>query len=468
MTEGIPTTGTPHLEPLSVLWRIFVAPQTLLLLMGLIALALMAGTLIPQIPPQVVGEPQAWLAVQTGFFGQRPGLIRALGLFDLYHAFWFRLLLVLTGLTLFVWTVESADLAWRAMGRKHWTANTFALWGSHAFQVQLSSSLPPDDIQARLRDFLTRHGYRWADVLASPTPSLVASRRDIILWARPLTCGALLVALVGLTIVGNWGWQSEDWHPLPDQSRAVGHGSPYTVRLDAFDLLLGKDGRLRDYRSEITWLEGEAAIGQDVVSVGRPATLRGVAMRQVGYVPIVRMRGWDVAGRPLMLQVIGDELGIPGEVEVAFPSAEAQPHILIPSRNRFLVLTFEPLCAEGQPSLHLALLREDKVEWQPLGILYESGSVVFDDLRVDVDLAYGPIMRMDYHPAMGLVVGGMALAVIALAAGWIASPQLVWIAMGPAEEESSLVRILAPPGTKGSFWLPGLVSRLRKVLTDDA
>jgi cytochrome c biogenesis protein ResB len=78
-----------------------------MVLMGLLALALALSAVIPQMPPQARDDPQAWLAVQAGPVRQGGALLRSLGLLDLYHSFWFRFLLVLTGLNLFVRAVES-------------------------------------------------------------------------------------------------------------------------------------------------------------------------------------------------------------------------------------------------------------------------------------------------------------------------------------------------------------------------
>src|SRR5690606_26192083 len=100
----------------SVLWRVLSAPQTLLVLMGLLALTLALGTWIPQIPPEESSDPQAWLAAQPGLFGQASSLVRTLGLYGLYRTFWFRLLLVLSGLALFVRAVDAAGLALQATG----------------------------------------------------------------------------------------------------------------------------------------------------------------------------------------------------------------------------------------------------------------------------------------------------------------------------------------------------------------
>jgi hypothetical protein len=58
--------------------------------------------------------------------------------------------------------------------------------------------------------------------------------------------------------------------------------------------------------------------------------------------------------------------------------------------------------------------------------------------------------------------------VIALAAGWLLPPRLVWIAVSQEEEDKTLVQVLALPGAGMYRWLPPLVERLQGVLRDDA
>jgi hypothetical protein len=62
----------------------------------------------------------------------------------------------------------------------------------------------------------------------------------------------------------------------------------------------------------------------------------------------------------------------------------------------------------------------------------------------------------------------MVLVVIALAAGWVLPPKLVWIAVGQREEDKTLVQVLALPGAGIYRWLPQLTDRLRRMLRDDA
>ena len=169
----------------------------------------------------------------------------------------------------------------------------------------------------------------------------------------------------------------------------------------------------------------------------------------------------------MAMEVPGEKSVSNGEIRIRFTSVQAQPHISFPSRDLFLALAFQPLSANGRPGVYLVLLRDGGVERQPLGILYESGSVRFDDVQVQVELTYGPILRMDYRPAMGLALGSVALALAALATGWTFSPRLMSIEIQPEGDGAASVQITAMPGTRGGLWLPKLALLLQGMLADE-
>jgi hypothetical protein len=439
-----------------------------MILLGLLALILALGTLIPQIPTQATSDPQAWLSVQPGILGQGNRLIQTLGLFDIFHSFGFRVLLALTGLCLFVRIVEAVELAWQATGRSPWTAAALGFWGRHPPQVSLWSHLLPDEAVARLDRFLTDRGYWWKEVPTQMASNLVAGHRSVMHWVLPLGYGGLLLALIGLAAVGTWGWRSENWQPIPGEGRALGQDTPYTVRLDHFDLEVGEDQRLKRAVGGITWLDSETELGQDVIGTGQPARRGGVTIRQVGYVPVVRMRVRDQDGRSLVLETGEDVVSVAGPAEIRFSSPEDQPVVLVPEQDLYLALTFEALCETGRPALHVDRLQEEGSQRQPLGILYESGLVPMDGLRLDVELVFAPILRADSLPGLWLVVASMILVVIALAADWLLPPRLLRIAMSQQEEGRTLVQVLALPGAGIYPWLPQLADRLRGALRDDA
>ncbi len=468
MAEKIPTAGSSRLEPLSLLWRVFAAPQTLMVLLGLLAVALALASLVPQIPPQARDAPQAWLALQSGPLASGNSLIRVLNLYDIFYSFWFRALLALIGLTLFVWVVDSAEFARLCTGATACPPATFTHWGSRAQQIRVASPFEPEETLARLRELLAGLGYRFVEVVDLPVPNLVAVRRGAVLWSRPLAFAALLLALVGLAIVGIWGWQGADWHPGPGDVWQVGHGSSLHLRLDAFGPAPNSAGRLCDYRSEITWLQADAPLEQAIVGVGRPTTTQGVTARQVSIVPYVKLQAWDESGQPLALQPAGSQRALPSEVEVLFPSSTAQPLVLIPGRDLLLTLSFEAVGPQGKPQLQVFLLRNGGAESQRLGTLSQSGSLSGDDLRLDVDLAYRPVLQVSHSPAMGLALGSLAVALVALAVGWLLPPRTIWMAVASAEPDESLVRLLTPAGARQVRWLQRLADRLGEVLADDA
>jgi hypothetical protein len=464
------TTSSPSkqgLDLLSPVWRFFAAPQVLVTLLGLVALTLLLGTLIPQIPPEAMDDPETWLAMQSGSWSRISGFVQTLGFHDLLHSPGFRLLLALAGLTLFVWLADSAALAWRATGwnprqRPSWSPEAFGYWGRNALELSADSPGILNSTESQTWESLVEQGFRVSRVSDQPLPNLVAHKRAPALWAFPVFHGALLAALAGLTVGAIWGWRTQDWQLLPGDNQAVGHGTPYVLRLDAFDLQLDETGRLLDYRSHITWLEDGAEIGKGVAISHRPLMFRGLTVRQPGYAPVVKLRGRDSAGRPVALQLGGEEPDSSADLTVTFPTPSTQQLILVDDDEQFVVLSFQPLSAEGKPSLHLDLLGEDGTERQPLTILHESGSVEIGDMRLELELAYRPILRVERRPGPSLVVGGAALAVLALAVAWLASPQLVWIALGDREEGGTRVHVMALPPERGSRWPRRLTSYLQR------
>jgi hypothetical protein len=180
------------------------------------------------------------------------------------------------------------------------------------------------------------------------------------------------------------------------------------------------------------------------------------------------MRGWDAENQPLTLETAESVLGVPGEVEIRFSSAQAQPVVLISDQGLFLALTFEPLCAEGRPALYVERIQGSGAERQLLGVFAESGSLAVDGLRLDLDLFFVPVLQADQRTATGLVVAGMALVVAALMATWLLPSQLVWIAVLEGDKQRSAVHVLALPGTGSYRWLPQLADLLREALADDA
>jgi hypothetical protein len=462
------TESVPRFDPLSALWRVFAAPQILLILVGLLALALVAGALIPQIPADYSEDPQAWLAMQSGIWAQAGGILRTLGVFNILSSLWFRALLAFLGLCLFVRMVDSAELAWLVTRREGLTPALFSSWIDHPPARQVSVSLPGHETMERASALLSERGY-WTRALPGiSVPTTVAVRRGLMFWARPFAYGSLLVALVCAAVAGAWGWQGEPWRPRQGEVHAVGHDTPYSVRLDAFSIVAGEGEWPTEYSSTVTWLEGESVVEQGLVGAGRTSSHAGFTLRQVGYVPIVRMRGWDSDGQPLMLETEGDVLSMTGEAEIRFASTADQPLVLVPNEDLFLMLSFEQGCNGEGPALRVNRIGEDSGEREDLGTLSESGSVSVDNLRFEVDLAFVPILQVDRYPAVALALISLALFIVALATSWLVPARLLWTAVIEQQGHKSLIQLQALAGAGSQGWLSRLSRLFQEGLGDDA
>ena len=454
-------------DPLSIVWHLFAAPQVLLIFMGLLALVLVLGTLLPQAVPQGAGEPPGWPVAQPGLHTGREGLAGALGPAGVYDSYWFRLLLALTCLAIFVRAVDAADLAWRVTRHAGWPYGSQPRWEAQADRFSFSTSVNPEAALGRIRQFLSRHGYRLAD-FGEGGDAFAARRRPQVLWARPLGYASLLLAALGLIIVDSWGWQEELWRPQPGDSRSVGHGRPYVLRLDRFDLEAGEAGHLQGHGSQVVWLEDGIVVHEAQVRVGEPATHDGVTVRSVGFVPVVTLRAWDRQGNPLPLETAGQDLRIRTQVEVSFVSPEEQPPVFMPGQDRFLLLAFQPRCGDAPPLLHVDLIGESGSEQVRLGSLAGSGELSGDGLRLDVVLAYAPLLRVDHRPGMALLVVALALALVALAVYWIAPPHLIWLTVEPRGQDETGIQLISLPALWARAKAAQMAGRVQGVLADDA
>ncbi len=104
------------LDPVRLLWRGLVSVRFALILIGFLIIASLAGTLLPQLPIEMRGNPVAqtqWLDFQRGRFGFLTDAMDALGLFQVFHSIWFVSGLALLVVSVCVCTANRLPPVWR-------------------------------------------------------------------------------------------------------------------------------------------------------------------------------------------------------------------------------------------------------------------------------------------------------------------------------------------------------------------
>ena len=108
------------LDPIRLLWRGLVSVRLALALIGFLALASLVGTLIPQLPLEMRGNPAAesqWLDLQRGRFGFLTDAMDTMGLFQVFRSLWFVSGLALLAVSVSVCTANRLPPIWRNVSR---------------------------------------------------------------------------------------------------------------------------------------------------------------------------------------------------------------------------------------------------------------------------------------------------------------------------------------------------------------
>ena len=107
-----------------------------------------------------------------------------------------------------------------------------------------------------------------------------------------LYLGALLVVM-GLAISAAAGWRTSNLTLGVGQMTPIGHGTPYSIRLDSFD---------STGAGELTLLSESAQIGTSRLAFGQPTHLAGLNIFVSGKGPAIRASATLTDGQPLHLQ----------------------------------------------------------------------------------------------------------------------------------------------------------------------
>src|SRR5918992_1620400 len=105
-----------EIDPLRLTWRGLTSVRFALALISFLALAALAGVLIPQLPAEMRGNPaaeSAWLELQRGRFGFLTDAMQALGLFHVFRSAWFIGSLALLVASVCVCTANRLPPIWR-------------------------------------------------------------------------------------------------------------------------------------------------------------------------------------------------------------------------------------------------------------------------------------------------------------------------------------------------------------------
>ena len=271
------------INPLRAVWWLFTNVRFAILLLVVLTLVSLAGVLIAQMPVNVRGDAVLeadWLAEKDGTYGFLTEPMDAVGLFDIFHAGWFGMLLAVTAVSTGAYVVSRFPGIWSAISRprKRVPDRYFDL-APH--RLHIDGAVDVERLEAGLR----RSRYkveRWQDGEAT---LLFADRFQVAQLGTLLTHAAVIVFILAAVVSRVDSFSSglflAEGSTLP--VFPVKHANQMQVQLVESYAEFAPDGQPLDYRSDLVIYRGGEEVLRCSSTVNSPCSYDGYRFYQVAY-----------------------------------------------------------------------------------------------------------------------------------------------------------------------------------------
>ena len=255
-----------------------------LILLGCLGSAVIIGTMILQRPMAQAGQIEQIYAPQT------LRLLNALGLFDVFHTWWFILLLGLLGANITLASLERFPQVWRLFARPHMIADEWFVR-----QLPFQKDIPlgahaPGEALAIAGHKLSNLGYVPNRKVLDRGTLYVEKHRPARL-APYVVHASLLIIFAGAIIDGMWGFKgfvnltpgSEIQSVEPLTTTGAARPLSFAVRCDGAGMEQYPDGSPKQYWSRLTVVENGREVVGKTIYVNDPLTYKGVRFFQASY-----------------------------------------------------------------------------------------------------------------------------------------------------------------------------------------
>lgn len=247
-------------------------------LLLIIAVSSVLGTVIPQKEAsEVLSDTlDPWVA----------SLLNVMQLFDVYHSAWFMILVA----TLCINIVVCSLFRLRNYRRfsKRW--NTPARPDRMVKKQFITGNESQNDLNGKIRNILST-AYRRGNHIDTGQGTLVYGERGFRkrLFTHLIHLGVLII-IIGAAIGYLYGFEGyveifegesieKVYHRVDGSTIDLG----FTLRCDDFSMDYYKDGVLKEYRSDLSFLKNEVVVFHTPLLVNHPATFEGIRFYQSNY-----------------------------------------------------------------------------------------------------------------------------------------------------------------------------------------
>jgi len=249
----------------------FTSIKVAIVLLIILIAASILGTLIPQ------GRTGQEYLVR---YGQLGGIFQKLQFTRLYQSFWYIAILALFSLNIIICTLVRLSPKLHRVFRPKCDLDPKSVQVLKVKDKIKMALAPPAAVQA-VKAELGHHHYRVREQAAEKKNCLLARKRILGIFGSDVVHVGLLIILAGGIISGLAGVRGS--LTLSENQTLPVPQAGFSVRLDKFITELYPDGNVKDWKSELTIIEGDKLVLQKSVEVNHPLSYKGFVFYQSGY-----------------------------------------------------------------------------------------------------------------------------------------------------------------------------------------
>ncbi|HEX8815042.1 MAG TPA: cytochrome c biogenesis protein ResB [Terriglobales bacterium] len=263
------------------IWQTIGAIKTGVILLILTVIVAAAGTVILQRPATDIDE------IQRAYSPQMLRLLDAVGLTDVFHAWWFVLLLALVSVSIIAASIQRFPNAWRFYSRPYKSPND-----SFRKALAIQAQVPVDNEDRALavaEKAFNEAGWKPERIVRENSFSLFGEKHRISEMAVYIVHASLLLIFVGGIVDALTGWRGYMALTRGSQSNQIElrNGDkrmlPFAVRCNSAGQENYKDGSPKRWWSDLTVIDGGNETYKKQIVVNDPLVYQGVRFYQASY-----------------------------------------------------------------------------------------------------------------------------------------------------------------------------------------
>jgi cytochrome c biogenesis protein len=435
-------------------WRTIASIQTGVVLLILVVILSAAGTIVLQRP---VTEPDE---MQSAYSPQALRILDAVGLTDVFHAWWFLGLLLLVSLCITAASIDRFPNSWRFFSRPYKYPDAGFRRASHP-QKSLVIADEETGLVAAQRA-LHSLGFKPERVVREDHFGIFAERHRISELAVYIVHASLLLIFLGTIVDGLWGWRGTlnlnegQTSNIVELRDGTTRSLPFAIRCDSAGQENYKDGTPKKWWSNLAVVKDGQDVKKKEIVVNDPLLYSGVRFYQSSYGPNGKVEKFSLVATPSngsgQTQEIGLALNdtVPLDADTTVRFAEFFPDFAVRDGQVYKKSNYL-----DNPAVHLIVTskkagKDFDVWFPPLDEVADNSKSPWQFQATDLKMGHFTGLQVSHEPGQFGVWSGVVLLGVGLAFVFYVVHMRFWA-----------VPVCDPKSGKCLLWIGGSANRNR-------